>query len=173
MGILPPGWSTRSSPVSCSRCRPPRPALAVAWRWSTPSSTPASHPPPTSTRSSWSRRDRYSNRVGRGNGRPGAANLRLPTVNHGAQRTRGPQLTSRIGRHGAAVLCSSGHHHREPRARKVYGRGGGPAPAGKVWHDYQPQDGWRVLVRYVDQDRLAILPTVLLVLWPGEGVVPL
>jgi hypothetical protein len=37
---------------------------------------------------------------------------------------------------------SSGHHHREPRARKVYGKGGGPAPVGKVRHDYQPQDGW-------------------------------
>ena len=46
-------------------------------------------------------------------------------------------------------------------------------PAGKVWHDYQLQDGWRVLVRYVDQDRWLFLPTVLLVLWPGEGVVPL
>ena len=44
------GWWRRSSPARCSRSRPPRPALAVAWRWSTPSSTPASHPPPTSTR---------------------------------------------------------------------------------------------------------------------------
>ncbi len=40
-----------------SRCRPPRPALAAAWRWSMPSSTPASRRPPTSTRSSSSKRD--------------------------------------------------------------------------------------------------------------------
>jgi len=39
---------------------------------------------------------------------------------------------------------SSGHHHREPRARKVYGKEGGPVPpVGGQRHDYQPQErGW-------------------------------
>jgi hypothetical protein len=41
------GWWRRSLPATCSRCRPPRPGSAVAWRWSTPSSTPVSRPPLT------------------------------------------------------------------------------------------------------------------------------
>jgi len=40
------------------------------------------------------------------------------------------------------VPANSGHHHREPHPRKVYGSAGGPAPAGNVPHTYQAFDGW-------------------------------
>jgi hypothetical protein len=40
----------RVSGATCSRPRLPPPASGIAWRWSTPSSTPASRPNPTSTR---------------------------------------------------------------------------------------------------------------------------
>jgi hypothetical protein len=37
--------------------------------------------------------------------------------------------------------ASSGHHHREPHPRKVYGKDGGPVPAGRPRHDYEPTNG--------------------------------
>jgi hypothetical protein len=40
------------------------------------------------------------------------------------------------------MASSSGHHHRPPRARKVYGKTGGPTPAGKAEHAYQQMRGY-------------------------------
>jgi hypothetical protein len=39
------------------------------------------------------------------------------------------------------VPANSGHHHQPPRARKVFGKSGGPLPAGTPRHDYEPRRG--------------------------------